>query len=413
MHERTAFVASPAANAWFAARRRPRGLTNTALTPRDASLVRVRSIHYAPALANAAGSAVTRACVDGAPTPMDAIMFRGTRVFVKRDDLLCIDGVVGSKARKFRALARPGALDGVRCIVSFGGSQSNAMRSLAVFAQSRALEFVYYTARLVPPHVRNQPVGNYYDAIQAGMDIRRVPDDLYDQNFKDNPLASAHEFIRNDLSHLSSDEILFIPQGGAWPGAEDGIKELAHELEVQLRDLRSRGDLSFPEKRSMIFLGAGTGTTAFYLARNIARRARVFAIPVAGSSDYLVHQMMLLDATSKAPGRAQLGACPAEFADFPDVIRPRVRSAFADVTPGKLAMWKELERAGEGRIHFDLIYGPPAWEEFWLALDERRLVLDRDVIFLHTGGLEGNVSMLNRFGFKGLLSEREIENLKL
>jgi 1-aminocyclopropane-1-carboxylate deaminase/D-cysteine desulfhydrase-like pyridoxal-dependent ACC family enzyme len=108
-----------------------------------------------------------------------------------------------------------------------------------------------------------------------------------------------------------------------------------------------------------------------------------------------------------------------EDAVFPEVLRPQVRSVFADVREGKLQVWKELERAaaesfrdGAGlEMHFDLIYGPNAWEEVWLALGDGRLSSERDLVFLHTGGAEGNCSMLDRFCFKGLLDREEARAL--
>jgi 1-aminocyclopropane-1-carboxylate deaminase len=348
------------------------------------------------------------ACTNMMATPLDTVIFRNTRVFVKRDDLLESHGLSGSKARKFRALARPGALDGIACIVSFGGSQSNAMRSLAMFANRRDVQFIYYIARPVPQHVRRQKGGNFYDAMQAGMEIRHVSSEIYDRVFKENPLTSPLVFIRNDISHLSEDQFLYIPQGGAWPGAEDGIRELAYELDAQLRDMRELGRLTFPYTRPLVFLGSGTGTTALYLAKHLAHAARIVAVPVAGSSEYLVQQMRALDVTAAT---LEPSTGPSEFAGFPEVIRPRIRSTFADIRAEKLAMWRELERAGEGRIHFDLVYGPPAWEELWLALDEGRLQRDCDIVFLHTGGLEGNKSMLNRFTFKGLMTSYEFQDL--
>jgi 1-aminocyclopropane-1-carboxylate deaminase len=281
------------------------------------------------------------------------------------------------------------------------------MRSLAIFAQRRNVQFIYYTARPVPQHVRRQTSGNFYDATRASMEVRHVPSEIFEKVFKEDPFTSPLVYMSKDISHLSEDQVLYIPQGGAWSGAEEGIRELANELDVQLRNLRDLGKLSFPYKRPVVFLGSGTGTTALYLAKNLAQVARIIAVPVAGSSEYLVRQMRMLDGTS---GTAEPVTSPSEFSGFPEVIRPRIRSTFADIRVEKLAMWTEMERAGGGRIHFDLVYGPPAWEEVWLALDEGRLQRDCDIVFLHTGGLEGNQSMLNRFSFKGLTTLDESKN---
>jgi hypothetical protein len=48
-----------------------------------------------------------------------------------------------------------------------------------------------------------------------------------------------------------------------------------------------------------------------------------------------------------------------------------------------------------------------AFEEMWLAIDENRITLDTDIVYLHSGGLEGNSSMLDRFAYKKLITKNE------
>lgn len=385
-----------------------------------------------------------RACAAAPPaaaaTPLSPLSFRGRRVLVKRDDTLRLQGLRGSKARKFRSLTRAGALDGVAALASFGGVQSNAMASLARFASARGLPFVYYAARPVPAHVARAAEGNYAAAVAAGMRVRRVPRAVYEDLFmhlEDGAaraaregdvrglFAEAQDWVAGDLRRGGEDgdaiggKVLFVPQGGAWAGAADGVAELAREICAQLAGLRREGALEYPQKPPILFVGAGTGATAFYLARYLQGTCKVVAVPVAGSADYLLEQMRSLDKIAASGGGRRLGSDVREDAVFPDVLRPKVRSTFADVREGKLLIWKELERAaadavrssGCGDLRFDLIYGPKAWEEVWLALEDGRLDGERDLIFLHTGGEEGNVSMLDRFCFKGLLSRAEADVL--
>lgn len=393
------------------------------------------------------------------PTPITEIEFRGRRFFVKRDDTLSISGLTGSKARKFRSLTLPGALDGIDVIASFGGVQSNAMRSLALFANNRQIPFIYYIPRPVPARLRRQPSGNLHDALEAGMMLRPIPEDIYRHSFQNispgpglgdaavntGTVAAddARAWVCDDLHDEYSDSrrILFIPQGGAWPPAEEGVRQLAEELVVQLAEMRKSGGLSFPRKVPMLFCGAGTGATAFFLARHLEGKVRVLAVPVAGSAEYLIQQMRWLEeATLDPPKRlgdeamSSLPPCTSRSAPtsdeqrslqiseskhWPEVLRPRIRATFADIREGKLLIFRELERAAAAaseiaskggaprNLHFDLIYGPNAWEEVSLALDEGRLVHDRDYIFLHTGGVEANETMLDRFHFKKLISEEE------
>jgi 1-aminocyclopropane-1-carboxylate deaminase len=346
------------------------------------------------------------------PTPLTSIVFRGRRVHIKRDDVLYLDGLAGSKARKFLALTQPGALASVSALVSFGGVQSNAMRSLALFAAHHEKEFIYYAPRPVPAHVWSQQSGNFYDAIAAGMELRDNlhPDD-FDRYFR-TPLGaerkeSTRDWVASDIDHLPDSRILFVPQGGAWPGAEQGVSALADELLCQLDDLRaSPGALKYPTKRPIVFLPAGTGTTAYYLANSLRGKCRVVVVPVSGDDVYLLQQMRSLEESHRRDSQPKL-----EFIDYPcvpEILRPRIRASFADIREGKLLIWREMERAANDQFHFDLVYAPVAWEEMWLAIEEGRIASDVDLVYLHTGGLEGNTSMLDRFAYKKLLSRNAL-----
>lgn len=81
---------------------------------------------------------------------------------------------------------------------------------------------------------------------------------------------------------------------------------------------------------------------------------------------------------------------------LPGVLRPRLRGTFADIRAEKLKIWQEMCRAAVD-YEFDLVYAPKAWEEVMLAVEEGRIAADgEDLIYYHSGGLEGNDSMLGR-----------------
>lgn len=166
--------------------------------------------------------------------------------------------------------------------------------------------------------------------------------------------------------------------------AEVGIRKLAEELATQITELRNAKMLAL--KRPVIFLAAGTGTTAYYLNKFLGGVAKVVAVPVAGDERYLVKQMRWLREMGGEGGGDVL----------PGVLRPRLRGNFADVREDKLKVWREMKRASEG-IDFDLVYAPKAWEEVMLAVDEGRLAAEEDLIYYHSGGTEGNASMLGRW----------------
>lgn len=326
------------------------------------------------------------------PTPLTPVTFRSRTIYIKRDDLLTFSGVSGSKYRKFYSLFHPEALQSYSYIISYGGSQSNAMLSLAALCKQHDKRFVYITKPL-PPRLRNAQ-GNFNVACDLGMTYIPIDHDSYRTTFTDtNPALVEQQAIKLLLKRRLIDPMetcLFIPQGGAWEGAEPGISHLAEELMHQMDQLR-RDNLLHSHRKPIIFLPSGTGTTAFYLQKHLGQFARVVTVPVSGDERYLIKQMKwLADRHSKTDS--------LEAPLFPDVLRPRLSGSFADIRKEKLAIWKELQRAANGQFDFDLIYAPKAWEEVMLALDEGRLGSNQeDILYYHTGGVEGNVSMLGKF----------------
>lgn len=325
------------------------------------------------------------------PTPISPLEFRGRTVFVKRDDQLNFAGISGSKLRKFYSLFRDPAFHQATHLISYGGAQSNAMLALAQLCQFHEKPFVYIT-RPISPRLSKAP-GNFRDALAVGMSHVQVSLDDYRTTFTDIPpdiIESEIELIlhkNNCTFPFSTSRPYFVPQGGAWSGAEPGVSILASEIVEQISTFRKSG--KFALKLPVIFLACGTGTTAFFLRKHLKGIAKVVAVPVSGSEIYLVKQMRWLHQVSTSDTSSM------DKLLMPDVLRPRLRASFADVRPEKLRLWQELHRAVDGKFDFDLIYAPKAWEEVWLAIEERRIASDgEDLIYYHSGGVEGNASML-------------------
>lgn len=332
------------------------------------------------------------------PTPLSEINFRNRKIFVKRDDTLNFHGVRGSKLRKLHHMLVDRDIDNNDCVISYGGGQSNAMLALANLCKYRNKPFIYIT-RPIPKHLFSTD-GNFKDALNANMHHVQLDIDLFRQYFTDLPPDSIRQDACSILKKsycppapISFENPYFVPQGGAWPGAEYGISLLAEEIRHQVTELRNRGALV--NKRPILFLPCGTGTTAFYLQKYLVDIIQVVAVPVSGSEIYLIKQMRWLN-KPKQPF-ADHGATTASMQTniYPSVLRPRLRASFADVRPDKLKIWQELSRSADKRFEFDLIYAPKAWEEVMLAVEQGRVAQDgQDIIYYHTGGVEGNVSML-------------------
>ncbi len=75
----------------------------------------------------------------------------------------------GNKARKLEYFLNAG-LGGIKRVVSYGSSQSNAMYSLSVFTKMKGLEFHYVVSNLSSNLAAN-PIGNFKFALENGMKI--------------------------------------------------------------------------------------------------------------------------------------------------------------------------------------------------------------------------------------------------
>ena len=75
----------------------------------------------------------------------------------------------GNKARKLEYFLHAG-LGGIKRVVSYGSSQSNAMYSLSVFAKMNSLEFHYVVSNL-NSNLASNPIGNFKFALENGMKI--------------------------------------------------------------------------------------------------------------------------------------------------------------------------------------------------------------------------------------------------
>jgi len=279
------------------------------------------------------------------PTPIEKYIFKNTSFLLKRDDLISID-FSGNKARKLYWYLDniPKNID---TLVSYGSIQSNAMYSLAKFANLKGFKFRYY-ANHIPKFLKENPRGNLLNALKLGMELKEGYEGI--------------EFIENEL---------FIKEGVATKEAYYGVKKLAVELVEQL-----------DSKEYQIFLPSGTGTTALFLSKALielkAKHLRVYTTACVGSSEYLIEQFRELEANSKY---------------YPKILDTKKRYHFGKLYKEFYQIWLELQK--ELEIEFDMLYDPKGW----LTILENRVVFN-NLVYIHQGGAMGNVTMLERYRFK-------------
>ena len=270
------------------------------------------------------------------------ITLDGREFLVKRDDL--IDPyLAGNKYRKLYTLLQTPSKR-FKTIISYGGTQSNAMLAIASMCKNKGWKFIYYTKPLAKVQ-KEQNYGNFFYAKKFGMKHIEIP---Y-ENYKD--------FIAS--IRLTLDEQTFvIDQGGAVVEAKEGLKVLADEIKDANLEVKS---LATP---------SGTGTTALFLALALPEY-KIYTTPCVGNVEYLRNQMQALHPIPKNL----------------TILQPKRKYHFAKLYPEFYDIYKKLLNSG---IEFDLLYAP----SMWITLLEQTY---EKITYIHSGGVSGNTSMLKRY----------------
>jgi len=282
------------------------------------------------------------------PTPIEKLHFDGMEFFLKRDDLISLE-FSGNKARKLFSFLNSD-MKNIHTLISYGSTQSNAMYSLSVLAKIRGLRFIYYTTHL-NAFLKNNPHGNYLEALKNGMELIVREDKPLKSNF------------------LEDDGILFIEEGGRDSYANNGLKILADEI-VDWRDKNQLSNLN-------IFLPSGTGTTALFLQKNIKQHdIKVYTTPCVGDEFYLLEQFGMLSSDKK---------------DYPTILKPPKKYHFGKLYRESYEIWLKLRN--KTHIEFDMVYDPIGF----LTLMQYKELFSENLLYIHQGGLIGNESMLERY----------------
>ncbi|KAJ0410743.1 hypothetical protein ATCC90586_006846 [Pythium insidiosum] len=336
-----------------------------------------------------------------APSPVSVVQFRGQRVHVKRDDVFHL---AGNKLRKlFWFLQQDESFFSDKHLISFGGTQSNAMLAIAQVAHETKTPFTYFSRALEcsDPLEARLAEGNLAHALALGMRHVQLSDVEYQV------LAETRETTALSVKYCRRHEIpLFIPQGAAFRHAEHGVSVLAQELNSYCSTWTMNSS-ALPEqptrehRRFSIVLPCGTGTTAFYLAQHLSPDIQLFAVPCVGDADYLKQQWADL-AERHSP------ATSTTAIEYPLILHPSRKARFGRLDWGQLALYREV-LASTG-IEVDLLYGALAWQTM-MEPQNLAMITDasapRELLYIHTGGVSGNATMLA----SDIMSYRELRNL--
>lgn len=289
------------------------------------------------------------------PSPVDLISVNNHFFFIKRDDEIdtCLSG---NKYRKLKALIDT-PKEAYNKIISYGGNQSNAMFSIACIAKEKGWHFDYYT-KSVASLIKQNPKGNYKKALDLGVHFIEIA-------------HSAWEETIQKLNATTFDGTLFIRQGGANGIARQGIKELV----IEINHWKKQHNV---EKLNLV-TPSGTGTTALFLAAETDDT--VYTTPCVGDKAYLLEQMCLIQ-----PPPENL-----------KILQTNKSYAFAKPYIELYAQHKTLFDAS--LIEFDLIYAPVMWTALFENLDD----IYGTIMYIHSGGVSGNETMLESYKYKKLI----------
>lgn len=284
-------------------------------------------------------------------SPISSIVVRGREFLVKRDEL--IDPyLAGNKYRKLYTLLQT-PRQNYHTIISYGGTQSNAMLAIAALCKAKGWRFVYYTKELSKTQKQEQG-GNFEKSLELGM----LHQELQGEHYRD--------FIASVRLNFDP-HVCFIDQGGADKNAKAGVQMLAKEIQ--------ESTLAF----EAIATPSGTGTTALYLAHALPEYT-VYTTPCIGDAHYLQEQMVRLE-------------------DIPKnllILENEKKYHFAKPYKEFLELYAELLEAG---VEFDLLYAPGMWKSLLEQTDQK-------ILYIHSGGISGNKSMLKRYSKKDFFKEK-------
>ena len=238
------------------------------------------------------------------------------------------------------------------------------MASIAALCKRKGWVFLYIT-KVLSTTLKQNITGNLKAALDDGMTLLEVEYDKY---------RDVIESLYTPLSDSridSQDGDLILAQGGADLGAKEGIAVLAQEIQVWQQEHNI--------KKLNVITPSGTGTTAFFLAHSLPM-ANIITTPLIGSKTYLLEQMQAL------------GEVPQNLT----IIETKKKYHFGKNYDEYLNVYREMLAEG---IEMDLLYAP----KMLIALKESLNPFEGELLYVHSGGTQGNSSMLERYRRKGSL----------
>ncbi|MCB5188974.1 hypothetical protein LG200_13270 [Methylobacillus caricis] len=239
-----------------------------------------------------------------------------------------------------------------KSIWSHGSAQSNAMLALSALAQLMGVEF-HYVLPYLSDELKARPRGNLMSALERGMHMH-IDSELYRRMTRKAFVPAEGDLVFGEGAHHAS--------------VGYGFHLLAQEI----------GQVAAGLGIKRVFLPSGTGVSAFHLA-GAMHEMDVFTTPTYGDALYLQAEFNSLRQHAQIPHQMPKILTGSRHYHFGALYRE---------------LWRlQAELQAETGIEFDLLYDIPAWANIL----ENREALGHGWLYLHQGGIQGSVTMRERY----------------
>ena len=360
----------------------------------------------------------------------------------------------GNKARKLEYFLHAG-LGGIKRVVSYGSSQSNAMYSLSVFAKMNGLEFHYIVSNL-NSNLAENPIGNFKFALENGMKI------YIDKDRRARARALAYELAGLKEGEIWGDEAVNLADGFGRNGSNlskfnellgfagtnlsaKNVPNLQAEIAPNLQNLNGENLSKFDESAKL--MDANFSECIRHKSSNFEKSADQTSsnLPAAqdcfiGDSLFInegvwqpqaeagfISQARQIERWADAEGKTvdiflpsgtgtsaaflakhvkfDVYTCPCVGdADYlkseiealtPNskvrILQPPKKYHFGDLKPELYQIWREV--CEQTGIEFELIYDPVGF----LTMMANMGAFKNEILYIHQGGALGNISQKPRY----------------
>ena len=360
----------------------------------------------------------------------------------------------GNKARKLEYFLHAG-LGGIKRVVSYGSSQSNAMYSLSVFAKMNSLEFHYVVSNL-NSNLAENPIGNFKFALENGMKI------YIDKNRRARARALAYELAGLKESEIYGDDAVNLTdasdrngsnlskfnEGLGFTDTNLSVKNMPNSQAEIVLNLQNLGRENLNKFDGSVKLaGANFGEFVSYKNSNLKKSADQTSSNLSAAQDCFIgdslfinegvwqpqaeagfiSQARQIERWAEAEGKTvdiflpsgtgtsaaflakhvkfDVFTCPCVGdADYlkseiealtpnskAHILPPPKKYHFGDLKPELYQIWREV--CEQTGIEFELIYDPVGF----LTMMANLGAFKNEILYIHQGGVLGNISQKLRY----------------